>query len=377
MLLKKTVIELEGEAIDELLQGGVLTNMTPGSRVRALVSVMTSRCGRVMDAVDINTAMKSATSSAGYFLDLIGSGVGVDRRDASACAVTKEDQNLRFYVSSGVLSDYLPSRIIPVNTTITDTAGSIVYTVTQDTEFGDGATEVYVSAIANGTGSAYRVGRGVLTSSSITDANVLVTNERGITNGADIESDDNYRYRILNHRASSATGNETAIRLAALSTPGVADAITQRHFNGPGTVDMLIIPVGNRTSDATLRAVAARVSAVSSGGDVVNVRGPRYVNITIDVRIDFTRSVPESDKAGVRSQVRNSITDYLDDIPLGGVLIIQELRARVQEASPKILDHEILCLGINGRAQILKNYRLFEDELFLPNPDVDAPIKVI
>lgn len=377
MLLKLTSLEMEGQAIDELLQGGVLTNMTPGSRVRALISVLSSRCGRVMDALDVNQAMGFATSASGYFLDLIGNPLGVDRRDASACAVTAEDRNIRFYVSSGALSDYLPSLIIPVNTVITNSSGTAQYTVTQNVEFGTGVAEVYVPAIASGTGAAYRVGRGILTSNSLGDANILVTNEKAISNGGDVESDDNYRYRILNHKASAATGNETALKLAALSTPGVADVVTHRHFNGPGTVDLLIIPTGNKVSDATIRAAAARVAAVTSGGDVANVRGPRYVYITIDARVDFTKSVPDSEKADVRETVRRIVLDYLDDIPIGGALIIQELRARIQESSPKILDHEILCIGINGRAQILKNYRLFEDEMFLPSADVDNPIKVI
>ena len=377
MLLKKTTIELEGEAIDELLQGGVLTNMTPGSRVRALISVLSSRCGKLMDAVDVNTAMGFVTSASGYFLDLLGAGIGVDRRDASACAVTKEDQNIRFYTSSGALSDYLPGLVIPADTTITGSGGDIQYTVPEEIAFALGATEVYVPATAIGTGSSYRVGRGILTTSSIGNVNILVTNEKGITNGSDVESDANYRYRILNHRAAMATGNEMALRLTALATPGVADVVFQKHFNGPGTVDLLIIPTGNRISDATIRAARSRVEAISSAGDAINVRGPRYVNITIDTRIDFTKSVPESEKADVRESVRKIILDYLDDIPMGGALIIQELRARIQEASPKILDHEVLCLGINGRAQILKNYRLFEDELFIPNTDTDIPIKVI
>lgn len=377
MLLKKTNIELEGEAIDELEQGGVLTNMSSGGRVRSLLSVLSSRCGRVMDALDINTAMGFATSGSGYFLDLIGAGVGVDRKDAAACTVSKEDNNIRFYVSSGALSDYLPSLLIPANTTIQDSSGSIQYTVPSDVQFADGATETYVPAVAIGTGAAYRVGRGMLTAHSLGIAQILVTNERGIANGEDIESDANYRYRILNHRAAIVTGNEVALRFAALSTPGVADVVFQRHFNGPGTVDLLLLPIGNKTSESTINAARARVAAVASAGDYVNVRGPRYVSITVDTRIDFVRSVAESEKADIRTAVRTAQIDYLDDIPMGGSLIIQELRARTQEASPKILDHEILCMGINGRAQILKNYRLFEDELFLPDESVDTPIKVI
>lgn len=377
MLLKKTNIELEGEAIDELLQGGVLTNMSSGSRVRALISVLSSRCGRVMDAIDTNMAMGYITSASGYFLDLLGAGLGVDRVDAAACAVTKEDKNIRFYVSSGVLSDYIPALTIPSGTIVQDASGDIQYTVTTDIAFADGVTEVYVPAVANGSGEAYRVGRGMLTSHDLGDANVLVTNEKSITNGGDVETDANYRYRLLNSRAALVTGNEIALRFAALSTPGVADVTIQRHFNGPGTADLLIIPTGNRLSDAVIRAARARVSSVAAAGDFINVRGPRYVSITIDTRIDFVRSVPDSEKADVRTAVRAAQLDYIDDIPIGGALIIQELRARTQEASDKILDHEILCLGINGRAQILKNYRLFEDELFLPDESVDTPIKVI
>lgn len=376
MILKKTSAQMEAEAIQELLAGGQLTNMSSGSRVRAMIAAISKQNGGLMDVLDVNTAVGLATSSSGYFLDLIGSMVGVNREDAVAPYATKEDRAVKFYVNSGTLKVYIPGGSIPSSTTIQTSDGNIQYVVNEDVPFPDDATEVYVPVTANSTGSDYRVGKGLLTVHSLSNPNVLVVNEKGISNGGDQETDDNYRFRILNHQAIQATGNIIAVKLAALSTPGVADVVIKRHFQGPGTIDVLLIPIGNRISESTIVSAQALVNRVSSSGDWALVRGPKYVTISIDTRIDFTKDTPDSDKQGIRDTVRNAQIDYLDDIPLGGILVIQELRARTQEASTKILDHEILCLGINSRPQILRNYRLFEDELFLPDPEVDNPILV-
>jgi len=175
MLLKKTALEMEAEAIQELLQGGVLTNMTAGGRVRAILSVISKMNGTVMNALDVNTALGYVTSATGYFLDLLGQAFGVDRRDAIACFVLKEDRVVKFYVNTGVLKDYIPGGSIPAGTTVQTSGGGAQYTVDQDVPFADTATSTYVPATAVGSGDTYRVGSGMLTSSSITDANVYVT----------------------------------------------------------------------------------------------------------------------------------------------------------------------------------------------------------
>lgn len=377
MLLKRSSLQMEGEAIQELVQGGILTNMTAGSRVRSILSVISKQNGRIMDALDTNTAMAFATSAVGYYLDLIGQTVGIDRGESTAAFALKEDQAIRFYVTTGVLKDYIPGGLVPEGTSLQTEEGDIQYATVEDSPFPDDATEVYVSAISVSVGADSRVGRGKLTSHDLGNQLVLVANDKPVSNGGDQETDSNYRFRILNSWADRATSNLTAIRLAALSTPGIADVILRRYFQGPGTVDVLITPTGNRVSDAMIGGASARIERISAGGDVITVRGPRYVNISLSTRIDFTQDTPDSDKQDIRTQVRGAQIDYLDDIPLGGQLIISELRARTQEVSPKILDHAILCFGINGRPQILRNWRLFDDELFVPDVDVAVPIEVI
>jgi uncharacterized phage protein gp47/JayE len=377
MLLKRTSLQFEGEALQELVQGGTLTNVTPGSRVRSIIAIAAGQGGDYMDALDVNTAMGFITSATGYFLDLGGQAFGVNRNEATAGFALKEDKSVRFYTVSGVLLDHLPSGFIPSGTVIQNSDASVQYTVVEDSGFPDDATEVCVSVIATSTGASTRIGRGQLTTHGLSAPGVLVTNDKPVDNGGDQETDDNYRYRILNSWALRATANLTAISLAALSTPGVADVVLTRHLQGPGTVDALLTPTGNRVTDAMIGGARARIDAISAGGDLVTVRGPRYVNIGIDTRLSFTVGTPDSEKDDIRDNVRDAQLDYLDDIPLGGQFILQELRARIQETSPRILDHEILCLTIDGRAQILRNIRLFTDELFLPDPDLETPITVL
>jgi len=317
------------------------------------------------------------TSATGYFLDLIGRLVGVDRLDATAASTAKEDRNIKFYVNTSTLKARLPAGLIPSGTVIQSSDGNIQYTVVEDTPFPDDATEVYVGAVAVGTGKQYRVGRGILTVHNLGDSNIFVTNELPISTGTDLESDDNYRYRILNHSLSRATANRVAVRLAALSAPGVADVVFMDNFRGPGTCDVMLTPVGNMVTESMIVGAQARIDNVKAEGVDILVRGPRYVNIQIETTISFTKDTPDDQKAAVRNLVRDNQIDYLAEIPRGGELIIQELRARTQESSAYILDHQINCLVIDSQPQILRNWKLYDDELFLPDPTVDQPIKVL
>ena len=76
----------------------------------------------------------------------------------------------------------------------------------------------------------------------------------------DSESDDDYRYRISQQCLTLATSNETAIRLAALTTDGVYDVKLKPFAMGTGTFTVIIILESNVDSDVVLKNVTNNIN---------------------------------------------------------------------------------------------------------------------
>jgi hypothetical protein len=134
------------------------------------------------------------------------------------------------------------------------------------------------------------------------------------------ESDDQYRYRISRyvptHRSyngqSLELSNETALRIAALATPGVADVVIDRYSSGPGTLTMYVV-----------------------GEDLINdeaLPGLVYTNcLSITPWTNFTVSLPSKTyitiKTNVYSNIDNAVEiaaenarSVIDSVRIGGTI---------------------------------------------------------
>jgi hypothetical protein len=370
----KTTAQLDAESFEDLVREGIVTNLTAGARARGLLQIVNRRLGRAYETLKFNVAMGFVTTASGYFLDLIGTLVGVARRDASAGVVKIEDENLKFYVLSGTLASVLGSNSIPTGTAVASSDNAIQYLITQTVAFDDVATEVFVPAVAAGPGTEYRVGRNVLRTHTLGNPNVLVTNAKAITTGEDLESDDNYRYRISNSRAVRETANLTAVRLAMLPVPEVSDIVMKEY---PGYIEALIIPTGNNVSSSTLEACRFLGLRAKAGGVRLITRGPRMIPFETFHQITANKDVPNIQFSAIRRAVKQSVLDYFDDIRLGGIFVVQQLNSRVQAADPRIFDHRLTCLVLRRQPQLLRNHQLYDDELFSPDPESENPVAVV
>lgn len=374
MLNFKTEAELNAQSFAELARESTITNMGSGARARVTHEIFNRRLAEAYRTMSFNSAMRFLSTATGYFLDLIGEGRGIPRRQQSKAFVSREDENLKFYVVSGALKSKLPSGNVPVGTTVQNSTGTIQYQVTEAGVFNDVTDHVYVSAIAVTPGAASRVGRNILSVNSLGIADVLSTNEKEITNGTELEEDGNYRYRIANGRAAAETSNLIAVRISMLEVPGVSDVILNEYA---GYIDALIVPSGNFASESTIRGCQFAAAREKAGGVRIVCRGPRSVPFEVYLKINLTKTTPTSSGPTIRELVRAAVLNYFDDIRLGGVFVVQELRARVQQADDRILDHELVCLMFRRRPQLIRNFQLAYDELFVPDPDSANPIAVV
>jgi uncharacterized phage protein gp47/JayE len=377
MVVKKTFSDSVQDSVKYLINNTDITYFADGSIAKALVEANNLEVSRIQQYVTGTFQNAFLSSTTGIYLDMWGETLGLPRiKDRRATALI-EDGAVRFYVSSGTLGSRLPNSsnsglgLIPAGVSITNVSNSVEYTVTEDVSFPVNARSVSVPVTAQASGAAYNVGANQLTVHDLSNTEVKVTNDLAIVTGKDVESDEEYRYRLSRAMTSRYGSNLAAIEVAAVSNPGVARAELLQYARGAGTFDVLLIPQGNRVTLSTKENTRRAIEQVAAYGVSFEVREPEYVPIRVSLQLIFNSNVAEAERISLRAQVQSSILRYIASIPLGGELVINQIRAASLITS-SIKDIKILELYINCKPRTLRNVPLREDELFIPDEKTEA-----
>ena len=379
MLFTRERQTMLSESLQALVRNTGLTNVNPGSVLRAIADMMVTELGHTNQILNTNRLMQYVTTASGPYLDLLGEGFfGLIRNAPSEAFATVNDQAVRFYTKdNSPLANHLSDTYIPIDTEISTNDDRIKYRVSLNVPVDNTQTSVFVPVEALEPGNESNVGVGVLTKHNLTSNTIAVNNPRDISSGMTHERDSEYRYRITNAVHTYARANETAIRMAALSVPEVADVIIQNASSGTGTFNLLLMPTGNTVSDHAMQEVRSAVQFVKAQGILESVRQPNYVTAEILAQLSFVKGTPESEKVTIRRNATTAILNYLGSLYLGETLVYNEVIQRVMEVSNNILDMRVLCWIFRGRPQRLINMPLGSFELFIPDPHVSEPVKVI
>lgn len=377
MLFKKSLTELNEQAINDLQNNTDITNMSIGGVARSMLEVVNKQLSDYYNVLDINQAMGFLSSAEGYFLDLIGDLFNMPRLQSEKATATSADKTQRFYVTRGYLGDYIPTLQILEGTKVTTSDDEISFTVTADVSFDAGATEVYVPIESDDTGVSYNVGKNALIKHNLGLVDVYTVNDKPLINGSDTEDDNNYRYRISNATLSAEKANETAIRLAALSVDGVADVHMSPYARGMGSYDILVIPTEGLADSTLIAQVQSAIEGVQAYGIRGTATAPGVVPVDIEVRVIFVNGVTNGEQESIRQRVKTAIERYTVSIPIGGTFILNELRQQIMDVSPKIRDHVITCYYFREQPHLPGNVYINYDEIFYPNPDSAEAIRCI
>jgi len=379
MFIEQTAPSTIADRVFSRLSVQGLNAFSTGSVVRAIVDAfLDERIDILRDIRFVTSSAFLRSAEAGY-LDLIGEDLfGLSRLEAVPANVSAQDQNVLISTTTGVLADYLPfdngiGYKVPEGTVITDTTGEISYQVSADTYLEDDfASSVFVPVIGLEVGEVYNVSAGALTSIDI--EGLSVTNLGAIANGQEVETDNNYRYRISQAHLASETGNETAVRLAALSVTGVSDIIINTDQFGPGVIYILVIPEGNTVSPSTVDRVRGNVLAVAPAGSTVIVEGPKYVSVYVEYQFSGLQ-LSETQQLTIQNNLKREFGTVLSTASVGDLINPSEALDPVFAANPGVTGR-VLKLCIDGIVQQDKTYTLKDDELALFDITVTEPVRV-
>jgi uncharacterized phage protein gp47/JayE len=334
-LFGKTLQEITTQSLEDLSQFTNLTRLGAGGKARAILDAVSKRLEEAYDTFDLNLARAFLSSAPGQYLDLIGELLGEPRLPSVTASIADDLQSFKWYVASGTFGDINGSSDINISrgtliSTEADTAGTI-FRLAADVTCSAGSNAAWATVEATIPGEGGNIGSNTLkyhNFNGYTDylnSTLLCTNVFQVGNGRGFENDDNYRYRLSKKVLSSEAANETAIRLAALSVPGVADVVIVKYYRGIGSFGVIIKSVVPTVSQGLIDTVTDRVLKAEALGVLNYIRGPRELGLTLKLNIYFDRELTEDDYATVENSLDDVIQSTVNALDIGETLYLGRL----------------------------------------------------
>jgi len=251
-------------------------------------------------------------------LDVHGSIWGVQRKMAS-------------FAQGSVVLDGINGSVIPAGTLLQNTLG-LQFSTNAEVIIILGTATIQVTAMKAGTSSNVLAGASLALVSPVNGVNSTATvGPEGITNGTDIESDADYRKRIISHIQEAPHGGSSLDYEAwALEVPGVTRVWVYPQELGVGTVTIRCVTDGAASiipDAAKIAEVQTHIDTVRPVTAVVTVVPP--IAKPLDFQIQLTPNTTV-----VQDAVKAEISDLLRrEATPGGTILISHIQEAISLAA--------------------------------------------
>jgi uncharacterized phage protein gp47/JayE len=344
--LDRDVQEIVEESVGYLSQDTNITNLSPGAKARALLEAHGVGLDEAYKFFDLNLARAFLSSAPGQYLELIGVLLQLPRIVAESSGVDEESQVQKFYVDSGTFGTINNGSDInvPVGTILSTEAEAtgVKYRVIKSVTLPAAANVGWVAVESTLPGDESPLGPNTLVYHQFVgyaDADnetLLTSNDYAIANGTPFESDANYRYRLSQRVLEAESSNEVALRLAALTTPGVSDVVTIPRYRGVGTFGIIVKAEVPITPMSLLLDVQRRVAGVQSGGEVVYIKAPKITGVTMKMTVYYRKRLTTDELDEIEDTFIQTIRLNMDSLGLGDSFEPNRLAGSLFTVSPEI-----------------------------------------
>lgn len=307
---------------------------------------------RLYDRMNGVAAAAIPASSYGAFLDSWAESLGLERKDAALAGGT-------------VTLTGADGTIVPVGTQVStaqtsEDAEPVEFQTTSGGTIGVSG-ELDLAVVAVDAGSEGNVPANTVT---IMDSSVDATpaNAAAMTGGADVETDEALRKRIL-RKLSGAGGGGNADDYVnwALNYPGVGYVTVQPNVPTIGHVTVLITDINNDPMPSHAidglqaqldpSATATQGAGQAPVGATAHVDTPSSLAIDIDASgITLEPGYSLDGAAGTRdagTPIRESLARYVNNLPVGGDVVRNKVVAAIVDV-PGVVDFDETALALNG-----------------------------
>lgn len=175
------------------------------------------------------------------------------------------------------------------------------------------------------------------------------------------ESDNNYRYRIINHSFTAANANKTAIRIEALSVDGVKDVKLIPYTFGTGSYSVYVIPKDSSKLGTVVNKVQEVLDSKHSFGVKGRAFSPKMIPVEISVRLTVGTN---ADTSSLSHSVKEAIRYYFESRDIGEGLVVNALISSIMNVSRNIQDVDIYEIKMHDKLMLVQNQDIHWDEKF-------------
>jgi len=174
---------------------------------------------------------------------------------------------------------------------------------------------------------------------------LLVTNSYGIVTGSDIESDDNYRYRISLRLGSKNGAAEADLRLAILNVPGIQDLVFVRQA---GTYLCYVYASSPLVPTGVMQMVQNQMNQATAWPIVGRAVQPDLIGISLATTLTFVAGATSSQQQSAISNATAAAENYLNNLAVGQTMVINQVADRILSADQNILTTGTPNQPLNG-----------------------------
>lgn len=222
----------------------------------------------------------------------------------------------------------------------------------------DTAHDITVNATAQKTGASGNVSVGTISLLVNVSAGITtVINAAAFTDGSDDEEIEAYRQRLLERIGDPNTGSVADLKSWAESIQGVEQATVFNNDNlGVATNGHVTVRIAGPAGAIPDAGVIAAVLALLQSYDIANITihvatfTQVVKNVTCDVTTDATHTLGD-----VTPSVQQAVTDYIEGVPVGGVLYISGIVDSIY-GLPGIVDVTVSVPGSNQTAAATEKF---------------------
>ena len=339
---------IAADILNEITEKTSITRMSAGGKARALIDAIARQTNDTISLFDRNFSRAFLSRATGKQVGFFGDLLGVPKLEQSLAHADSSAGVVQFsVVGEGTFGSINSGSniVVTTGTIISPSIDSkLLFRVTENTTLTAGLTKSFISVEALTPGSLANIGTGTLNYHNFTgysDAlsnSLRVTNLAPILNGQDEETEANYKFRISKQVLASETANEIAIRLAALSVPGMADLRIFPFYQGIGTFDIVIKAVTPSVPDSLVSVVQAVVNSKTAEGNQGTVRKPRETGMSFQITLTYRESLSSDVKQEIHGKATDALREYVDVLDIGEDFIVNEGVQRVLEVDNRIRD---------------------------------------
>lgn len=184
------------------------------------------------------------------------------------------------------------------------------------------------------------------------------------------ELDETYKIRLSQQATSLEAANETAVRLATLSIPGVQDTKLTRFTHGTGSFSVFLITEGGVISEEIIGIAKEKIRDVAAYGIRYEVYAPTLVPVSLHFKIIFVANATDQDL--IKEQAKEKVQEYINSREISETLIFNEVIESVMGISDDIYDMEVIHYSIKDRPVLNANQDCRWDERFIESSKPDA-----